>query len=125
MTYTVVNLKTTKMGIRCDRASVLGNPFDLRNESERDAVIQAYRKYLWEVVHTWEDPVNSATHIAMDKGLAIASKWKRPTREALVMELQRIEEMQSATLLCWCAPKACHCDVIVRYLDWWKGQKAG
>lgn len=120
MTYTVANLRVQKQGVRCDRASVLGNPFDLRNESERDAVIQAFRKYLWEVCHVWEEPEHAAMAIAEKMGLAIAPKWKKPTREALVLEIQRLEQMESATLLCWCSPKPCHCDIIVRYLEWWK-----
>ncbi|MBD2153144.1 DUF4326 domain-containing protein [Leptolyngbya sp. FACHB-16] len=48
MTITVANLRTTRAGIRCDRASALGNPFELRNEAERTTVVEAFRRYLGE-----------------------------------------------------------------------------
>ena len=44
-TINIGNLRNTKEGVRCDRTCALGNPFDMKRESDRDAVCEAYRKY--------------------------------------------------------------------------------
>jgi len=120
---TVLNLKTTKQGIRCDRGSTLGNPFLLGNELERRRVIEGYRRYLWQVVHVWDEPLEAAKSVGTQLGLIIASSWRQPTREQVVLALQKIEvqieQGKHVTLLCWCAPSPCHCDVIANYLRWW------
>ena len=72
--------------MRIDRSSPYGNPFAMRDEQDRARVIDAYRAY-------------------------IASK------PALVARL-RAEITQAGAgkrgvaLVCWCAPKACHGDVL-------------
>jgi len=30
--------------------------------------------------------------------------------------LNRIDELRGKTLVCWCKPKACHCDVLLEFL---------
>lgn len=65
------------------------------------------------------------------KGLA-KSKWHNPFRvghdgdraeciakfEAYIQQrpdlLAQIRELRGKTLVCWCAPEACHCDVLAR-----------
>lgn len=76
------------------RPSVLGNPFPIGQgpNSTRDAVIARYRLHLWDRFKQ-EDP-------------------------AVMAELQRLGEMdaqgKNVALVCWCAPLACHADVIAR-----------
>lgn len=121
MTITIGNLKATKQGIRCDRASPLGNPFHLCTESQRDAVIEGYRRYLWRVTQG-EEPIAAATAIASEMGLTLSGNLVYPTRQRLQAAIIEIEKQWQrdgkVTLLCWCKPAACHCDVIKNYLEW-------
>ena len=76
------------------RPSPLGNPFKLERESDRESVIERYEVWLREKITTRDKAVcgelNRLYKIARDFG---------------VLEL-----------LCWCAPKLCHADVIRRVL---------
>jgi hypothetical protein len=115
----VVNLKRDKQCIRCDRSSVLGNPFDLKAEAERGAVIQGFRQYLWAIIQGSE-PLNAAKEVAERLGLTLASAWKRPSQTALLRALDELREGDK--LGCWCAPRACHCDVLVACSRWRRSQ---
>lgn len=83
------------------KGSPLGNPFHLKDESERDNVIQKYRIWLWN-------------HI------------KAGTPE-IVNELLRLYNLalkqDELNLICFCAPKACHGDVIINCIYWMEKQK--
>jgi hypothetical protein len=72
------------------RPSPLGNPFKLEQESDRDAVIARYEVWLRERVAARDqrvcDELNRLYCIARDTALL--------------------------ELVCWCAPKRCHADVI-------------
>ena len=72
------------------RPSPLGNPFKLERESDRESVIERYEVWLREKIRTRDrlvcDELNRLFKIAQNSG---------------VLEL-----------LCWCAPKRCHADVI-------------
>lgn len=57
------------------------NPFVLKQEADREAVIERFRQYLRE-------------------------------QPALVRAIRR--ELRGRDLICWCAPKPCHADVLVR-----------
>lgn len=94
---TIHNLKTDfdfdpEYCVRVDRASILGNPFRLKNESFRNEVCD---KYI-EVFEHHKD-----------------NKWK--------LELNRLLEIhrkhEKLKLFCWCTPKRCHAETIKEYLD--------
>lgn len=65
-----------------------GNPFVLKNESEREAVVETYRQ--------WLDKQVSTGAITVEKLLTLAGK----------------------DLVCFCAPKACHGDVLKDKVQW-------
>ena len=65
----------------------LGNPFTMKDESQRDNVCDAYEKWL-------ESP-HAASHIRVIERI-----------------IQRINEGKSIALYCHCAPKRCHCNSI-------------
>lgn len=70
------------------RPSLFGNPFKIRNEGDRAEVIKLYEEWFLD-------------RIVKDAGF----------RKAL-------EKLKTATaLVCWCAPKACHGDVIAEWLE--------
>ena len=76
------------------RPSPLGNPFKLKRELDRDAVIALYEIWLRERIADRDkkvcDELNRLYLIARDTGLL--------------------------ELVCWCAPKHCHADVIRKVL---------
>lgn len=72
------------------RPHVLGNPFQLRNprdEEDRRRVIEEYRAWFLE-------------QISVDEKLQSA-----------------VEAVRGRDLGCWCAPRACHGDVIIEWLE--------
>jgi hypothetical protein len=121
MTITVGNLRRSTEGVICDRRSILGNPFEMRVESERMAVILAFRLYLNAVDRKGRDPVGSAKSIAYSECLDLSDKWQRPNRPTMIAELDRVARLAAdgdITLLCWCNPLPCHCDVLKSYFEW-------
>lgn len=82
-------------------ASPLANPFPMRHESDRDASVAKYRVWLW-------------------------NQMQIPSSPALA-ELNRIRQLasvESINLLCWCAPKKCHGDIIVAAIKYLEGVKS-
>jgi hypothetical protein len=73
--------------------SVLANPEGLKSEVDRDANIARYA--IW-----------------------LNDKMKRNTPQRLeILRLRRIWKTTGRlTLICWCAPKACHGDIIKRLI---------
>lgn len=97
MSTTVVNLRSGEpYDVRIDRSTRWGNPYrieemrreGLRGETARLAVIASYE--LW--VKNAEDP---------------AAVWIR----------EHVHELKGKTLACWCAPAACHGDVLAAMAD--------
>ncbi|CAH6420393.1 Domain of unknown function (DUF4326)-containing protein [uncultured virus] len=79
----VVHCKRERYDVYIGRPSVWGNPFVLKNESDRPEVIRQYREHL------------------------LASPRL----------LERLPELKGKVLGCWCAPRACHGDVLVEVLE--------
>jgi hypothetical protein len=76
------------------RPSPLGNPFTIGKDGDRAAVVAKYRRWLWD------------NHRA-----------DREVRRALY-DLLASAHQGPLELVCWCAPQACHGDVIANCL-WW------
>lgn len=98
MSIVIKNLRYEKpihgYQVRVDRASVLGNPFYMCIEAQRDAVCDAYAEY-------FEQQLQS--------------------NKAFVNELQRLIKLYKhfgkLELFCWCAPKRCHAETIKQYVE--------
>lgn len=107
MTYKVGNLKDSTLGFRCDRVSCLGNPFIMQLESDRSRVINSHNNFL-----------NTALLSPnMYDSLELNKRYKKVTRYNYLKELGLALQHPSKTFLCWCYPKACHCD---NYQDFYK-----
>lgn len=96
---TIKNLRNEKPSqpwqVRVDRASILGNPYHMRDESKRDCVCNQYEEYFNENM-----------------------KYPESAFYNEVMRLQKIlQEYGKLELFCWCAPKRCHAETIQRYLQ--------
>jgi hypothetical protein len=91
---TIGNKRRGARGIYVGRPSPLGNPFQMRSEADRAAVIRAYERWL---VGQLRDESSAASR-------AIA-------------ELVEMARTQDVCLVCWCAPLPCHADVIKRVIE--------
>lgn len=66
------------------RPNALGNPFVLKNESQRDEVVQQYRAWLWSQI---KDESSKA-------------------RIELFKIAKRVKSGEKIRLACWCSPLA-------------------
>lgn len=90
----VQNYKTYHgSGINIMRPTVFGNPFVLTAECMRDQVLQEYEQYLIR---------------QLDRKRAFYRKFME-----LVVQYQHT---RSLVFVCCCAPKACHGDILARYI---------
>jgi len=100
---TVRNFKDSRVGEYIGRAnkyynlarSPLANPFPL-SKYTREQSIDAYRHWLWKQIQSG----NRAVLAELDRLSAI---WHKTGELVLV---------------CWCAPLACHGDVVKACLEW-------
>lgn len=92
----IVGKKWDKDAEYVGRPSPLGNPFYMKDESQRDAVCDAYAKWLYEEVHVKRNPVLHAE----------------------LSRLRRLMHERGTLILgCYCSPKRCHADTIKAYLE--------
>jgi len=91
---TVGNKRHGTSGIYVGRPSPLGNPFAMQGEATRAAVIREYEDWLAEQLL---DPKSPAS------------------RE--MSRLAALARTQDICLVCFCAPKACHADIIKRTIE--------
>ena len=79
------------------QGSVLGNPYKVKPHGphERGASIELYRRWLWEHVRGGTGDVYSE-----------------------LMRLKILAEQGDLTLVCWCAPEACHAEVVRAAIEW-------
>ncbi len=86
----IVNKKSFKGdGYYVGRPSPLGNPFEIDQDGTRDEVIEKYKEWLRE---QW-----------------VENGYVRRELEKLAMLYKTIGKL---ILICWCAPQACHAEVI-------------
>ena len=116
---TIANLKRTKSCIPLDRTSILGNPFWMQDESQRGAVIEAYRRWLWNMM----EGVDRTYRIAEIFGVKVSTTYKRPTtdqvKEALLNLCIQYKKEGVLTIGCWCKPKDCHLDVVASAIQYY------
>lgn len=86
---------TNAWQVRVDRASVLGNPYHLENESQRDNVCELYKDYFNEKMKD----INSAFYKEVERLYSLLKKHGK------------------LELFCWCTPKRCHAETIKQYLE--------
>ena len=88
MQITVVNSQQTRLGEYIGRPSVLGNPYTIGRRTRAEVIAQ-YRQWLRQ-------------------------EWvKKGAVQAELLRLARLAKaQQTLTLRCWCAPRACHGDVV-------------
>lgn len=99
MPVRIVNLRTYKPSngeimVRIDRANpILGNPHYLHRENERDIVCDLYNMRFEEKIR---------------KDIEYISELER------IVDL--VLDGNNVVLGCWCVPKRCHGEIILRYI---------
>lgn len=86
---------TNAWQVRVDRASVLGNPYHMENESQRDYVCELYEEYF--------------------------TAKMSDTSSIFYKEVERLysifKQYGKLELFCWCTPKRCHAETIKKYIE--------
>ena len=77
------------------KGSVLGNKFVVGKDGNRNEVVEKYRKWLW-----------------------VEFKKKSKVYEELVRIGRKVKNGEKVDLVCWCAPKRCHGDVVRNCIKW-------
>ena len=96
---TIKNLRNEKPSrpwqVRVDRASILGNPYYMNAESQRNYVCHQYEEYF--------------------------NKNMNYPESAFYKEVMRLYEIMqkygTLELYCWCSPKRCHAETIKNYIE--------
>ena len=104
----ILNLSNTKpqheWQVRVDRTSVLGNPFRMFDEHDRDFVCDKYEEYFYMMFEAGTEP-----------------NFHNIGAQIFVNELRRLYKLAKThgklDLFCWCAPKRCHAETIKRFLE--------
>jgi hypothetical protein len=110
--------------VRIDRTTILGNPFYLANDAsddDQDFNLKMYRIYLDSVIRKSCYPREIANRLANSYELTIPDTWQRPDRQTFLVEIDRLVELvqeRPIELLCFCAPKRCHGDVLKSAIEW-------
>ena len=81
--------------VRVDRRTRWGNPYRIGPRASRDDVIAQYRRHLWEQIRRGDVSLEDLAALAESKGL-----------------------------VCWCAPRPCHAEVLARAALWARGELA-
>lgn len=88
----VVHCKKEPYDIYIGRPSKFGNPFEIGIDGDREVVIKKFEEWL-----------KSGNNF----------NCKNATPEKRNMILNSLGELKNKTLGCWCAPQACHGDVLM------------
>jgi hypothetical protein len=81
-------------GVYVGRPTPLGNPFRLEREDQREEVVARYATWLKEELH----------------------RGNREVARALEELYRSLKRRGDITLLCFCAPRRCHAEVIAEHL---------
>jgi hypothetical protein len=110
--------------IRIDRATIMGNPFFLKDsttDEERDFNLKMYRLYLNLVIKKGAYPMEASDRLANQYELFISNTFKNPSREEFMNEFNRLVELaklKPIELMCFCFPKKCHGDILKSAIEW-------
>ncbi len=81
-------------GVYVGRPTPLGNPFRLEREDQREEVVARYATWLEEELH----------------------RGNREVARALEELYRKLKRQGALTLVCFCAPRRCHAEVIAEHL---------
>lgn len=101
MSIEIYNLRKQKptqpYDVRVDRQSVLGNPFFMKDESQRDSVCDKYQMYF-------------------DKQIIDDTVFAKEFKNELQKLISIYKQHGKLRLFCWCFPLRCHAETIRNYI---------
>ena len=97
----IVNLRNYKATanetlIRVDRSTVVGNPFPMHAETQRNEVCDKYEAYFNNIIAHPEDNKEFMDYLR---------------------NIYRVAKQTDVALGCWCAPKRCHAETIKAFIE--------
>jgi hypothetical protein len=101
-------------GVRCDRSTNLGNPFDINDGYSRDQVCDAYQRYFGLIVKDGKSPAQAIKKVEQEMGIKPSQRFLAPLLHNFLQALYSIKPTD--TLLCWCHPLRCHTWTIEDYI---------
>ena len=105
--------------VRVDRQTAFGNPFpmggDGHDERFRDAVCEACEEVMREPESANVDAIAAKYGLRVDSRFKEASS-RRALSDAMSALEARVRAGESLRLMCWCHPKRCHADGIIKVL---------
>ena len=81
--------------VKVDRSSILGNPFVMRSEIERDSVCDKYELH-------FKSKIKNKSERFLNEILNLINIYKKYNK---------------LRLFCWCSPKRCHAETIKKYIE--------
>jgi len=107
--------------VRVDRQTPLGNPFrmgsDGHDESYRAAVCNACEELLSDPLHADVDAIAARHGVPGVDARFKGEHARRALFDALAELERRLRGGERVRLMCWCRPKRCHADGIVKVLQ--------
>lgn len=98
---TIYNMRDRKPNksydIKVDRSSILGSPYYLKSEKDRNNVCNLYHEWFYKNV---DAPGNE----------------RMTFKKELTRLIDIYLEYNKLNLFCWCAPKRCHAETIKQYI---------
>lgn len=111
-----VKLPRNTAVINVDRRSRLGNPFVMGVESERGAVCAAHAEWLFGRAGAGLEELSGKYGVDIDDRMLLVDRAVVLARLDELVEEIRGSGVERVGLLCWCAPRRCHGDVLARYI---------
>lgn len=88
----VVHKQRAPYDVYVGRPTEWGNPYQIGRDGTREEVVEAFKQHLWRRLQSEPNLV------------------------------KRVAALHGKTLACWCAPEACHADILVAASEWAKEQ---
>lgn len=82
-------------------ASKLANPFKIGTDCSRPDSVRQYKQWLWEQIKEY-----------------LKTQSPSPAVRELLKLIEKKLAGEEFDLVCWCAPEACHADVIEAAINW-------
>jgi Domain of unknown function (DUF4326) len=123
MEITVIGKRSSgdSLVIPIGRTTLMGNPFLLLDEIDRDRICTAHKIWLAGVLINDRDPGEYAIELARKYWLRIANTYRFPNRSAFMLEFDRISKLaqqEPIELQCFCNPLRCHGDNLKAAIEW-------
>lgn len=94
-----------KDAVYVGRPTKWGNPFKIGIHGDRDKVVELFRIVAEHIM---------VPFVEQDSTLSIGFNNEEANNWKLTFDADDIRELKGKDLVCWCAPLACHADVLLK-----------